>query len=278
MAHTGSIKSASIPRPKKRLGQHYLVNPAVIDEIVARSGFQSSDLVLEIGPGMGALTLPLAPLVGHIIAVEKDGELVNVLGEKLTRAGVTNVTIINRDILEWDLNEINPFGLSRIQVAGNLPYNISSFVLEKLIDNRAKLGRAVLMFQSEFAKRLTASPGNKAYGAMTLLVRYHTSARMLFEVTRESFHPVPKVDSMLVELDFGQPYPRRSTHEADFEKVVKGAFSHRRKMLLNSLTNFSPAWSRKRLLQALRECGIDPGRRAESLDMDDFLCLSTALH
>jgi 16S rRNA (adenine1518-N6/adenine1519-N6)-dimethyltransferase len=187
------------------------------------------------------------------------------------------VTLVNRDILQWDFDEVGPQSSTRIQVIGNLPYNISSPFLEKLTENRHLVGRAILMFQLEVAKRLTASPGGKTYGALTVLVRYHAHSAFLFEVPKEAFYPRPKVDSMVLELDFERPYFRSTVREPDFREVVKGAFAHRRKTLLNSLNSSSPSWDREILLAAMKKCNIDPGRRAETLDMQEFLCLTNAL-
>ena len=264
-------------RAKKRLGQHFIVEPKIIHKIIGLAGFQSSDLVLEIGPGLGALTLPLARTVGRVVAVEKDAHLVKLLQKRLSREGITNVTLINHDILKWDFHEIGPPSSTRLLVIGNLPYNISSPVLEKLIKNRNLIRRAVLMFQLEVAKRLTASPGGKAYGAMTLLVQYHAHTRMLLEVSKDAFNPKPKVDSMVLELDFKKPYPKRGIDEDKFSKMVKAAFAHRRKTMLNSLRGVSPSWNSDVLLDAMKKCEIDLKRRAETLDMDEFLCLTDAL-
>ncbi|MDY6972907.1 MAG: 16S rRNA (adenine(1518)-N(6)/adenine(1519)-N(6))-dimethyltransferase RsmA [Thermodesulfobacteriota bacterium] len=277
MAHAGSLKAGPGFRPRKRLGQHFLVDHKIIQKTIARAGFRVFDLVLEIGPGQGALTLPLARTVGHVVAVEKDPDLANLLKKKLSRSGITNVTLVNHDILQWDFHEVKPLSSSRIQVIGNLPYNITSPFLEKLIDNRDVVARAVLMFQLEVAKRLIALSGGKTYGALTLFIQYHAQCTVLFEVPRTAFFPRPKVDSMVLELDFERPYPRRAEREASFKKVVRAAFSHRRKTLLNSLAGFCPSWDREVLLEDINRCGIDPKRRAETLDMDEFLCLEAAL-
>ena len=277
MARSGSIKQRTGLRPKKRLGQHFLVDRGTIQRIISHAGFQPSDIVLEIGPGQGALTFPLARSVGQVFAVEKDSHLAGLLKDKLSRAGIANVTLVNQDILKWDFNEISMPSSVKIQVIGNLPYNISSPFLEKLVENRSLVSRAVLMFQLEVARRLTASPGSKAYGAMTLMIGYHAKPKAFFEVSSEAFFPRPKVNSMVLELDFNRPYPRRAVHDADLKRVVKGAFAHRRKTLLNSLKGFFPSWNREMILEAMKKCGINPGTRAETLDMDKFLCLSTAL-
>ena len=277
MARSGPIEQRTGLRPKKRLGQHFLVDHGIIEQIISRAGFQPSDMVLEIGPGQGALTFPLARSVGHVVAVEKDAKLAGLLEERLSRAGIANVTLVNQDILKWEFNELSNLSSEKIQVIGNLPYNISSPFLEKLIDNRNLVSRAVLMFQLEVARRLTASPGSKAYGAMTLMVRYHARPTAFFEVSAEAFFPRPKVNSMVLELDLERPYPRRAVHDADLKRVVKGAFAHRRKTLLNSLKGVYPFMDREQLLGGIRKCGIDPGTRAETLGIDEFICLASAL-
>jgi 16S rRNA (adenine1518-N6/adenine1519-N6)-dimethyltransferase len=262
-------------RPDKRLGQHFLVNPEIPNRIVSLAGFAPSDVVVEIGPGRGALTFPLSKAVSRIVAIEKDARLANRLRERLTDLGIRNVTVVCEDILRSDLDAIFPPLSGKIQIIGNLPYNISSPVLEKLIRRRDRLDRAVLMFQKEVADRLTAVPGAKGYGALTVMIRYHARTKRLLPVSRTAFYPVPKVDSMVVEVDFGQPYPCRGVEEADFRKTVKSAFAHRRKTLLNSLKASLPGRPPGVFLKGMAACGIDPERRAETLDMDAFLCLAS---
>lgn len=264
-------------RPKKRLGQHYLTRSDIIQDIVDLSGFEDSDIVLEIGPGKGALTLPLARKVAHIFAIEKDPYLVELLGRKISDAGLSNITVINDDFLRLDVAGITDSQPNKIQVIGNLPYNISSPCLEKLVANRSALSRAILMFQHEFALRLCAVPGEKAYGTLTVLVNYDAGTTPLLQVSRDAFYPRPGVDSAVLRIDFDRPYPRRARNEAVFRKIVKGAFSHRRKTLINSLKRFFPSVDHGSLLQCLAGCDIDPRRRAETLDMDDFLCIADKL-
>ena len=207
MARTGALKAGPGFRPQKKLGQHFLADHRIIRKIIDRAGFQAFDLVLEIGPGQGALTLPLARSVGHVVAVEKDPDLTSLLKKKLLQSGITNVTLVNQDILQWDFHEIEPLSSTRIQVIGNLPYNISSPFLEKLIDNRDVVARAVLMFQLEVAKRLIALSGGKTYGAMTLFIQYHAQCTFLFEVPKTAFFPRPKVDSMSWSWILSDPIP-----------------------------------------------------------------------
>jgi len=253
------------------------VDPEIPDKIIALARFHPSDVILEIGPGRGALTFPLSRSVSSIVAVEKDMRLADRLQKRLSALGIFNVAIEQQDILRFDLDAIPVPPSQKLQVIGNLPYNISTPVLGKLIRHRERLGRAVLMFQREVAERLTAEPSARGYGAMTLLIRYHARSARLLPVSRRSFYPAPKVDSMVVELDFERPYPDRGVREDVFGKTVKGAFAHRRKTLLNSLKGSFPAWTPEVLLKAMERCGIDPGRRAETLDMDEFLDLAKIL-
>lgn len=263
-------------RPKKRLGQHFLVDSMVRDELLAHTGFGVDDTILEVGPGQGALTFHLARQVKALIAVEKDPGLINPLEARLFKAGIDNVKLVHQDILKFDFREITAPS-EKLHVIGNLPYNISTPFLERLIQNRGVIGRAVLMFQLEVAQRLTAAPNSKAYGAMSVMVQYAAACQPLMLVKRTSFYPKPKVDSMVVTLDFGRPYPRRADDERHFRQVVKGAFAHRRKIILNSLKGLHPALDRNRLLEGLGRCNIEPSRRAETLGMEDFLCLTAAL-
>jgi 16S rRNA (adenine1518-N6/adenine1519-N6)-dimethyltransferase len=264
-------------RPKKSLGQHFLKDKEIVREIVYRSRFDPADRVLEIGPGLGALTLLLAREVHHVIAVERDSHLIDMLNKRLSAEKIENVLLINEDILKLDFNRIPSLRERKVRVIGNLPYNISSPILEKLVENRHMLNRAVLMLQSELAGRLIANPGTKAFGAMTVFVQYHARVSPLIHVPKEAFHPRPKVDSMVLEMDFQRPYPERTEDEIKFRRVVRGAFAQRRKTLLNSLKNSLASYSREEILAALERCDIDPRRRAETLTIGDFLRLTSAL-
>jgi 16S rRNA (adenine1518-N6/adenine1519-N6)-dimethyltransferase len=271
------IRRGNRLHPYKRLGQHFLRDTGIIHKIISKARLEPSDHVLEIGPGLGALTLPLAPLVHHIVAVEKDARLAEMLKKRLTHQDISNVHLINDDILRMDLEGIPRLRGKKLKVIGNLPYNISTPFLERLVVNRNLVSRAVLMFQLELARRLTANPGNKEFGAMTVLVQYHAHISPLLEVSKASFYPRPKVDSMVLELDFERPHPRRVEDETKFKAVVRGAFAHRRKTLLNSLKRTLSSHTSEEILAALRKCGIDPEKRAETLHIDQFLCLTSAL-
>jgi len=269
-----SSRRSSSFRPKKSLGQHFLRDPGIVQRILAGAKFHSSSTVLEIGAGLGALTFPLAALVRQVLAVEKDETLVKKLRAGLSREGIGNVTIIQEDILKLDLAGISE---DTIEVIGNIPYNISSPLIEKLILSRSRIPRAILTLQRELAERLTASPGNKQYGALTVLIQCHAHLSTLVEIPKEAFYPKPKVSSTVVQFDFSKPYPRRPDHEEFFKKVVRAAFAHRRKTLFNSLRGTFPSWEAQTILKALHHCAIDPQRRAETLSIDDFFNLTAGL-
>ncbi len=268
-----------IPRfhPKKSLGQHFLHNPQIVLQMISGARFQKSDVVMEIGPGKGALTIPLSRAVGQVIAVEKDAELIVWLKERLLKEGISNVTVVHEDILKYDFEQLELPGIGKLKIMGNLPYNISSPFLEKLIKNRHRVNKAVLMFQLEIGRRLAALPGNKSYGAMTVMIQYHAKVSRMFAVSKKAFFPVPKVDSMVLELDFDRPHPNRAADEANFRRLVKGAFSHRRKTLFNSLRSLYPSLNHEKILLGIENCGVDSRARAETLGMDQFICLAEAI-
>lgn len=264
-------------RPDKRLGQHFLRDQGIILRIIDLAGFEKSDHVLEIGPGKGALTIPLSGYVDHITAVEKDSRLVTFLQKVLPREDVQNVLIINEDILRLDLNVIPGLAQGKLKVIGNLPYNISSPLIEKLIQNRDLVSCAVLMFQKEFAERLIASPGGKEYGSLSVMIQYNAKISHLLDIPKEMFYPKPKVGSMLLSFDLEKPHSRRAEDDDLFRTVVKAAFAHRRKTILNSLKGSLTSFSSEELAKALEKCSIDHKRRAETVDIDEFLDLASAL-
>jgi 16S rRNA (adenine1518-N6/adenine1519-N6)-dimethyltransferase len=261
-------------RPKKSLGQHFLRDPLIIERILAGARFGKSSTVLEIGAGLGALTFPLAASVRQVFAVEKDETLAEKLRASLAYKGIGNVTLIHEDILRVDLAGLSQ---ERIEIIGNIPYNISSPLIDKLMRNREFISKAVLTLQHELAARLTASPGNKQYGALTVLIQVYARLSPILEVPRQAFYPKPKISSTVVQFEFLRPYPGRIDSEEFFRKVVRAAFAHRRKTLLNSLRGTFPTWEVQSLLKAMQRCGIDAQKRAETLSIDDFLSLSKVL-
>jgi len=277
LAKIKPISQKTVFRPDKRLGQNFLKNSGIINHIIDLSGFDGADHILEVGPGKGALTIPLAGVVRHITAVEKDHRLISDLEDRFLKANIDNVSLINNDILRFDISTIAGSQIRKLKVIGNLPYNISSPFVEMLIKNQHLVSKAVLMFQLEFARRIAASPGSKAYGAMSVLVQYNAEVRPLFQVSKEEFRPVPKVGSMVVVFDMEKPHPRRADNYDLFKRVVKGGFAHRRKTVINSLKGSLQSFNSESILCSLEKCGIDPKRRAETLSIDDFIDLTSAL-
>ncbi len=263
-------------KPKKSLGQHFLLDKNIIQKIIKKARLRPDDIVVEIGAGKGELTFPLAYEVAHVFAIEKDNKLFSLLRDSIVQKGISNVTLVKEDVLKCDFSEIRPLIKERKAVVlGNIPYNISSPLIEKLIEKKALIERAVIMLQVEFARRLVAFPNTKEYGALTVVLGYHATVRKLFEVSRNAFFPRPKVDSMVVEIVFDKEYPE--VDESSFRLFVHGAFAHRRKKIINSLAGYLGPMGigKEELGQMLKRCGIDPDKRAQSLGIEDFLCLAS---
>ena len=263
--------------PRKYLGQHFLQDRGITSEIIAQARLDQDDVVLEVGSGLGALTIPALSLISHLIAVEKDPDLVEILKERVPAKEAHKITTVLGDILKVSFEEVSNRFQRKIKVLGNLPYNISSPFLEKLVINRKYVRTAILMFQHEFAQRLTARPCTRQYGALSVIMQYHARLSPLIKVSRDAFYPKPRVDSMVVEIDFEEPNPSQAEDERLFQQIVKAAFSHRRKTILNSLDRGMVSLPRETLDEALRKCSIDPKRRAETLTVDDYIRLNSAL-
>ena len=264
-------------RPRKRLGQHFLQDPSIADRIIAQARFTNTDVAIEVGAGLGALTIPILAHVSHVVAVEKDPLLIAILKERLPLKEMEKITLVAEDMLKLQVKEIYDTFNQKLKILGNLPYNISSPFLKKLMDNRNCIKTAVLMFQYEFAQRLAAGPRKRQYGALSVITQYCARVSPLMRVKREAFYPKPKVDSMVVEIDFEKPYPSQAEDELLFQRIVKAAFSHRRKTILNSLERGLVPVSREILEQALNKCRIDLKRRAETLSIDEYIGLTSAL-
>ncbi len=264
-------------RPKKKLGQHFLIDPSTSETIIRRSKITSNDTVVEIGAGLGALTIPLAKAAGHVYAVEADPQLTQLLKTELLVHKLTNVEIIEKNILSVDIHSLAQKPDRQLIVIGNLPYNISSQVLIQLIHARSIVKRAILMFQKELARRITASPGNKDYGRLTVMLSYGAEIKSIATIAASLFYPAPKVDSEVVEVDFNisRQYPPHD--ESMLFQVIKAAFGNRRKTLKNALTTSGLHIEPQIARQALNAAGIDPTRRAETLTVSEFVSLQISL-
>ena len=256
-------------RAKKHFGQHFL-RPEWADKLVAALGASPQDRFLEIGPGPGALTLRLAPLVEHLTAVEIDPAMVQALRPQLP----ANVTLIEADILDWPLEPLLDAG-GPLRVAGNLPYNVSSPILFRLLAAHQRHGGlrdATLMLQREVAERIESAPGGRTYGVLSIFVQRHADVRRVLTLPPGAFRPAPKVHSAVLRLSF-RPAAHPVSDPALFEAMVRSMFTQRRKTLGNALQPF--AGTRGAQAPAvLRQAGIDPARRPETLQLDELARLA----
>jgi len=263
---------------KKQLGQNFLTDSAVPEMIVAKSGLAAGDIVLEIGAGLGALTIAAAKVADKVYAVERDYNLIPILTSELAAAGVSEkVEIIHSDILRVDLPAIAQKHAGKIRVMGNLPYNISSQILIWLIHSRSYVDKAFFMLQKELADRIVAPPKAKDYGRLSAVIQYCSTVRRLVAIGSGQFFPKPKVDSEVIEVSFAGK-PEQSAHDEEFLfSVIKAAFGQRRKNLKNSLTGSQLGIDTEHVLEALAQSSIDHQRRAETLTIQEFVTLSDRL-
>jgi 16S rRNA (adenine1518-N6/adenine1519-N6)-dimethyltransferase len=261
-------------RPLKSLGQNFLVDGNIIAKIIDNANICQDDAVLEIGPGRGALTEHLASRAGRLVVVEYDHALAATL--KRRYLDDPRITVVDGDILAVDLNEILCGSEVRWKVVANLPYNISTAVLFRLLEVRDRVERMTLMLQKEVGDRLVASPNCSDYGVTTVLLGLWFDMRREFLVPPGCFHPAPKVDSAVLSF-VPLKGPRVAVgNEAVYRKVVKGAFAMRRKTLINCLkaAELAPLEELRRILT---ECAIDGQRRGETLSLDEFAALSRCI-
>jgi 16S rRNA (adenine1518-N6/adenine1519-N6)-dimethyltransferase len=264
------MRTKAVLRAKKRLGQHFL-QPVWADRVVQAIDPRSTDRFLEIGPGPGALTERLAPRVAHLTAVELDREMVAALRPKVP----ANVSLVERDFLDYDLTLTGSHGSHELRVAGNLPYNVSSPILFRLLRARREgiaLSDATLMVQREVADRIEGQPGTKDYGTLAIFVQLRASVRRLLTLPPGAFRPIPKVHSAVLRLDFRQPEVTMED-EATFERLVRSIFTQRRKTLLNALKPF--AEERDVLPRdAVAAARLDGSRRPETLQLAELARLA----
>jgi 16S rRNA (adenine1518-N6/adenine1519-N6)-dimethyltransferase len=259
------------------MGQNFLANPSTAETIISRAHLSSEDVVLEIGAGLGALTIGLARTVKKVYAVEKDRQLVDLLKAELLANRIFNCEIIPNNILFMDLDAIAKTIGTKITVFGNLPYGISSQILVKLIQSRSCLDRTILMFQKELAQRISAQPGGRDYGRISAMLRYCANIQRLAHIRASVFYPPPKVDSTVIEIRFKSTAIYGPHDEAMLFDVIKAAFGNRRKTLKNALAASGLGINTQTALRALDLAGIDPSRRAETLGPAEFVSLEISL-
>ncbi len=254
----------------KKLGQNFLIDSSIVQGIVSASELSAEDRVLEIGPGIGTLTQGMAETGADITAVELDKKLPDVLAETLK--GYENVRIVQGDILKVDIPEL--MGSSPFKVVANLPYYITTPILMALLERKLPITRIVTMVQKEVAERMTASPGSKAYGALSVAVQYYTEPDIVLNVPPRSFLPEPEVDSVVISCSVRDKPAVAVNDEALFFRIVRGAFGQRRKTLSNALKG--AGFQKDYIDRALTEAGIDLKRRGETLSLEEFAAITDA--
>lgn len=255
-----------LPRPRKSLGQHFLTDPNIIRKIIALADIRSDETVLEIGPGRGAITGPLCRLAKSVIAVEVDRQLGEYLSQTLTDC--RNLELRIGDALEFSFETVPPGTV----VVANLPYNLSTPILFRLLEARRRFTRMILMLQTEVARRLVAKPGGKTYGSLSVGVQRWTTATLAFTVSPGCFRPPPEVGSAVVKLVVRHDEVENPAEDAHFLRIVRAAFAHRRKTLTNSLRD--AGLDPDVIASGLAAAGIAGTRRAETLTIQEFVCLA----
>lgn len=264
-------------RPQKRFGQHFVVDSRIIRKIIAAAELEPEDVVMEIGAGLGSLTFALAERTCKVYAIEIDPLLAEALEEE--KGKNSKIEIIQADALKLDFASLVPKGSSKkIKVVANLPYEISSPMVFRLLEERERFSLFVLMFQKEVARRIVARPGTKDYGPLSIWTQLYCDARILFPVSRGAFFPPPKVDSAVVKFNILEK-PRLPVEDPClFGKIVRCAFTYRRKTMANAL-KMGPgqALPLEKIIGELKAAGIDPAVRGEALSLDQFHALSGKL-
>ena len=261
-------------KARKRFGQHFLTDSRVAEGIADLVDARGGEVILEVGPGRGALTAPLVRRYGRILGVEIDRDLIGVLQKRFPSH---QLGLMQADILDVDLASVLAAeGGTRLVVVGNVPYNITAPLLFRLLDQRPCLDRALLMLQREVAQRLTAGPGGKEYGRITIQLGLWAEVRLVMAVPPGAFHPVPRVHSAVVECRFARNPRYPVGDERMLRRVLGAAFGQRRKMLRNSLMSVLPLERRGCISAVAANTGLDLTRRPEQLTPEEFCRLSDA--
>jgi 16S rRNA (adenine1518-N6/adenine1519-N6)-dimethyltransferase len=252
-------------KPKKRLGQNFLIDKNIQRKLIASFALKASDQILEIGAGYGDITRLVAQNVAFVYALEIDPVLCKILRDNLKE--YKNIRIINKDILKFNLSRYFSRLKNKIKVVGNIPYYITTPIIEHLLKYQDRIETIFITVQKEFARRITALSGSKEYGSFSCFVQYYTLPKSLFLIKKNSFLPTPKVDSCLLELKIRQAPLVKVRNEKSFFKIIRAAFNQRRKTLRNSLEGIV---SLQKLSLFFKNYGIDPDIRPEDLTIEDF--------
>ncbi len=256
-------------KAKKHFGQNFLTDVRYQHKIVDAAQLSLTDTIVEIGPGRGALTQLMAPKVQRLICIEKDRDLIAPLHQEFSVYPSTHV--INADFCFWDFKDLQ----KGIKVIGNIPYNVSTPIIEHLFHFQHLITEAILTVQLEFGQRLCAIEGSKDYGSLSCFTRFHCEPKILFRIPRHCFAPVPKVESCCVRLDFSKSQNHLCPTPQLLFKFIQTVFQQRRKNLLNALKPFGDA---DKVREALIKCHIDSNVRAEQISLSKFIMLYDALH
>lgn len=263
-------------RPRKRLGQNFLIDPSILEKIAAVSEFTDADFALEIGAGLGFLTSALAANTKRVIAIEFDNALYQELQRKFSNC--SKVTLIHGDVLKVNLSAfLNQFPRSNTKVIANLPYSITTPILWKLLGHHRQINICVLMMQKEVADRIVALPGRKTYGALTIGVSYYAEAKIVQVLPPDCFYPAPQVESAIVRLKISETPKVLVADEAIFFRIVRASFQARRKMLRNALLRNNVPITAEALDGIFDQLEIDPRRRGETLDISEFAALANSI-
>ncbi len=261
-------------RPDKSYGQNFLMDKNVRDNLLDAYALEPEDTAVEIGPGFGVMTFEAARRCGHVYAVEKDARICSIMAPFFEEAG--NITLVNADILQFDICAIAK-GPRRVKVVGNIPYCISTPILERLVDKRECVDSAALVMQDELAARIASPPGSRDFGSISCYVQYYTSVKRAFKISRHCFFPKPAVDSCLLKMKFLREPSVKTGDEKLFFEIMHKAFSERRKQVVNPLSSGAfLGMDKKAWTGLLKSCGIDPSKRAESLSLEDYARLTDA--
>lgn len=263
---------------KKSLGQNFLIDGNILTRIVDAAGLSKEEGALEIGPGIGALTQRLANQAGKVTAIEIDNRLIPILAEILEEE--KHVQVVHGDVLKIDLKELFATQFSdveKVSVVANLPYYVTTPILMKLLEEKLPLEHIVVMIQKEVAQRMAAKPGGKEYGSLSVAVQYYCTTEIVCTVPHTVFIPQPNVDSAVIKLTVREKPAVEVEDEAFFFRVVQSAFTQRRKTLINNLMTITGKDRRAELTELLQSIEIDPVRRGETLSLEEYAKLSTAL-
>ncbi|OIJ17558.1 16S rRNA (adenine(1518)-N(6)/adenine(1519)-N(6))-dimethyltransferase [Anaerobacillus alkalilacustris] len=264
---------------KKSLGQNFLIDTNILNNIVDCADLENESGAIEIGPGIGALTEQIAKRCEKVVAFEIDQRLLPILKETLS--AYPHVTVVHSDVLEADIHKVIRENFKENQdlmVVANLPYYVTTPILLKLLEEKLPIRGIVVMIQKEVAERIAAKPGTKDYGSLSIAAQYYAEARTEMIVPKTVFVPQPNVDSAVLKLTLRNEPPVKLKDEGFFFKLIRASFAQRRKTLMNNLTNnLYTKNEREKLEKVLQECEIDPTRRGETLSMEEFALLANAL-